>query len=85
MPAKNLCQTPNTFNNNPSLVPEVPTETVLEAAPDVVEMFVMPEVVPQEDGYRSLLPEDAIPNLQTVLASCGGLMVSFRWGIFVGC
>jgi len=46
-----------------------------------VELVTIPEVAPeppQVNGYRSLLPEDEIPNFQTILASCGQLMISLR-------
>jgi hypothetical protein len=79
-PADNRRQVPSPINSNPYLALEAPTEATLEAAPDFVEPFV-PEVAPeppQVNGYHSLLPEDAIPNLQTVLASCGQLMISLR-------
>ena len=67
-------------HSDPYLAPGASSEAKLAVVPDFVETFV-PEVAPeppQENGYRSLLPEDAIPNLQTTLASCGQLMISLR-------
>ena len=80
VPANHWYQIPSDTGSTPSLAPEAPTEAGIEAAPDPVESLI-PEVVPgppQENGYRSLLPEDEIPNLQTILASCGQLMISLR-------
>ena len=79
VPANNRSQVPSRTNSTPSLAPEAPTEATIEAVPDPAESI--PEVAlepPQENGYRSLLPEDEIPNLQTALASCGQLMISLR-------
>ena len=67
-------------HRNSHLALESSTGATLDVVPGFIETFV-PEVVPeppQENGYRSLLPEDAIPNLQNILASCGQLMTSFR-------
>jgi hypothetical protein len=78
--AKNLRQISGSTFSTPYLAPESLTGATLGTPPDVVETFV-PEVTlepPQENGYRSLLPEDAIPNLQDTLASCGQLMISLR-------
>lgn len=77
VPADNRLQIPGPTHSDTYLAS---TEATLDAAPDFPESFI-PEVVPeppQENGYRSLLPEDAIPNLQSTLASCGRLMTSLR-------
>lgn len=75
--AEDRYQVPSPFSSNASLASEAPTEEV----PDFVRPFAIPEVAPeppQGNGYGSFLPEDAIPDLQTVLASCGQRMISLR-------
>ena len=34
-------------------------------------------------GYRSLLPEDAIPNLQRILASIANSLLSVRYAAWI--
>ena len=78
--ANNRSQIPSNANSTPSLAPEALTEATIDTVHNPVESLV-PEVTPerpQENGYRGLLPEDEMPNLQTILASCGQLMISLR-------